>query len=158
MKTFFIEVTKRNSGEKYEEPSAHRKVCHWVCLRHEGHLTKKVIIIQLGQQKILNIRSIHFSPSFCKYLFFDWYIIFWTFKQGDKCLNCCWNQITSGSLTLKTRGSWSTIIGPLDSRFESILTPILSPIPFFIFIIRCLVTSSFWTHCAHMRRTTSLRR
>ena len=27
-KDLCIEVTKRNSGEKYEEPSAHRKVCH----------------------------------------------------------------------------------------------------------------------------------
>ena len=27
-KDLCIEVTKRNSGEKYEEPSAHRKICH----------------------------------------------------------------------------------------------------------------------------------
>ena len=61
--TSFIEVTKRNSGEKYEEPSAHRQVCHRVCLRHEGDLTKKVIIIQLGQQKNIEYQ-IHTFISF----------------------------------------------------------------------------------------------
>ena len=63
MKTFFIEVTKRNSGEKYEEPSAHRQVCHRVCLRHEGDLTKKVIIIKTQAAKNIEYQ-IHTFISF----------------------------------------------------------------------------------------------